>query len=311
MSVLDKLQRVIEKDLPIIVPNKTFTDIFKVLLDRDDVYYIQSLASEGIIYNCQSLYFNKNNKNCVVDVNLKTLQKNVINVDKNQTKKIELKQSENVNVLSLLVRPDLFPVSKVPLYRIFFTSVAQYSSTPFIATQKMYSRIKSLIKDESNIILFDGTACVGTDIINLASMDKDITLIGCELDKLNYKCLLNNWKLFGFKNSHQFMNDDTIDLLLNNKETLLYKPNVMYFDPPWGGVNYKTQKSVDLKLGDIDIFKLVDKLIDKYNSLQVVVLKLPFNFNRDNKYYKNLLSVITEDAQKNIVYLYVNVEVKE
>ena len=76
----------------------------------------------------------------------------------------------------------------------------------------------------------------------------------------------------------------------------LSKYDVYFFDPPWGGPDYKKQINLRLKIDLIELNTITDNII-KQTSNKLIIFKLPFNYDFDqfsnynyklykvNKYY--------------------------
>ena len=57
-----------------------------------------------------------------------------------------------------------------------------------------------------------------------------------------------------------------------------------FFDPPWGGPDYKTKQNLDLFLGDVRIDTFLSEVIARKNKPSYIVLKLPRNYNFQRLY---------------------------
>ena len=62
-----------------------------------------------------------------------------------------------------------------------------------------------------------------------------------------------------------------------------------FFDPPWGGPDYKFKTNISLKLSNMSLINIV-KLIKNKNNNAIICFKLPFNYNfnefKNMKFYK-------------------------
>lgn len=95
-----------------------------------------------------------------------------------------------------------------------------------------------------------------------------------EYDKSNYDALKHNVSLYKLSNVNLYLGDTT--KIYNN-----FCPDVIYFDPPWGGPDYKYKKNLDLYLGDVRIDDFIRNYILQTNRKcypQYIILKLPFNY---------------------------------
>ena len=112
----------------------------------------------------------------------------------------------------------------------------------------------------------DATACVGGDTIYLSDYCKTTTAF--ENDHVRYEMLQNNLKWYGKPHvqcvygSFMLSSDITADLL--------------YMDPPWGGVNYKDEVKKDLFIDNVNIVELIPELLTRFKT---IALKVPINYN--------------------------------
>jgi predicted RNA methylase len=129
--------------------------------------------------------------------------------------------------------------------------------------------LSNIIKDKyGNIKILDGTAGIGGNSISFGINFKNV--ISVEKDKVRFDFLVEN-----IKNANlniELINCSVIDYIKNNNETF----DLIFLDPPWGGPNYKYEKSLSLSLDTIPLCKIITdlKLLKK-----IIVLKLPFNYN--------------------------------
>ena len=146
---------------------------------------------------------------------------------------------------------------KLKIYYDSFYSVTFYSDY-----LEIINVIKKYFPTEKNIV--DACSNVGASTISL-SYDFD-QVIGVEIDKYRYDFLKNNVNVYKKKNI-KLINDDYLNL--KNK----YKDYLTFFDPPWSGIYYKIEKSIELYLGTKNIKECLNK---KY------IMKAPYNFNYSN-----------------------------
>ena len=169
------------------------------------------------------------------------------------------------------------PKDGVDTSKLEITNVGVYSITPY----KYNLEIVKLIEEKVGkyIIIVDATACVGGDTIGFAINFKRVLSI--EKDPINYTALYNNVGVYKLNNVTIF----NTSFLFNNNDydvIMLYRPDVIYFDPPWGGKDYHLHKKLDLFLDGKNIKYIVNDTMKKYNFIKLIVLKVPFNFNYDD-----------------------------
>lgn len=55
----------------------------------------------------------------------------------------------------------------------------------------------------------------------------------------------------------------------------IIRTDIVFFDPPWGGKDYKKNDSLDLLLNNLSINEIIDNL---YNTTKLIALKAPNNY---------------------------------
>ena len=158
-----------------------------------------------------------------------------------------------------------------------FDDVSYYSITPYLYSQKIINIISLYINTIESCII-DACACIGGDTINFCKNFKHVTAI--EINKKRFEYLKNNINIFYIKNC-TIINDDC-NKVLKTKNT-----DVIYFDLPWNGKDYKKNKNIELCIGN---FTLDDLCIINYNKCKLFCLKVPNNFNFIN--FKNELGFL-------------------
>lgn len=132
----------------------------------------------------------------------------------------------------------------------------------------------------NNII--DATANIGCDSILLRHLYPDANITSIEMNPNTAMKLHHN-----MTNLNYIMNDDVKDIQVINIDSLDYifdnKADLIYFDPPWGGVDYKTKSFNDLMLSGIYLTNIIDSLLGIENVF--IAVKLPANINLMN--FKN------------------------
>jgi 16S rRNA G966 N2-methylase RsmD len=234
-----------------------------------------------------------------------------------QLKKAKHEQKSS-NILAQLTRPDIFPPvdssnHPVPLYTVSFTSEALYSATPLKANELMtidiIERLKGFFPNR-HLIVADGTANCGADTIGCLyhsrKLKRPFDMISIELNELNFECLESNVLLFGYNDEVESIHGNTLEWISWLKDT--DEVDVMYFDPPWGGKDYKQEKEVRLKLGDISIWNVAADALKNVKSVKLIVIKAPFNFDKNEVSFqavKNRCEIKSYPVSKNIVYIFV------
>ena len=197
------------------------------------------------------------------------------------------------------------------IYRLnrFFPFYKEIDNSNFLITEEgLYSvsrpkeadiiskRIKQSLPSDVNpwdLSIADMTANVGGNVLNFCKHFEHVYAI--ELQWLNYLILRNNVQVAKYDDKCTIINGDCMEYAGK------YDFDVLFFDPPWGGVNYKERKSVDLYLGNKSMVDIVIDLLANGKS-KLIAIKVPYNYNfegfdRANIHYEtykvnNILLVI-------------------
>ena len=158
--------------------------------------------------------------------------------------------------------------------QILMDKVSTFSITNYKTADKMSDILLSLKGINNNSTILDGTACVGGNTISFAK--KGFKVISVELDKQRSELLLHNIKLYNLDNKVKVYNKNLLDIYKR------FKVDVLFIDPPWGGIEYINEEFIDLYLGDLEISELCFKI---KNYTKYIAIKTPINF--DYKKFKN------------------------
>jgi 16S rRNA G966 N2-methylase RsmD len=144
---------------------------------------------------------------------------------------------------------------------------------PKICSQSEWNA-KSLCERMKCLTISEMTAGVGGNVLSFANYFKYVNAI--EIDKTRYNYLNKNIKLYGFTNVNCY-NADSLELLVTNDIIL---QDIIFFDPPWGGKNYKIHTKLRLQFGKYTIENVCKVLLEKSHN-KMVILKLPNNYDID------------------------------
>ena len=134
------------------------------------------------------------------------------------------------------------------------------------------------------LIITEMTAGIGGNVLNFANYFKCVNAI--EIDPIRCKYLKTNTELYGLLNVNYY-NDDSLKMLLEEGSI---KQDIIFFDPPWGGTNYKTYTKLKLQFGVTGKTKSIEDIcicLLQKNLAQMIILKLPNNY--DFEYFKSAL----------------------
>ena len=142
------------------------------------------------------------------------------------------------------------------------------------------------------IIIADYTAGVGGNILSFSKFFQHVHAV--ELSQQRAEYLQNNVNIYGYKNITVY---NKCGLDFNDNQMITINPNVIFIDPPWGGIDYKNSDKLLLKLGNMDIEELLIDIFNKFSihydqivknnqkemhnifNTKFVVLKLPKNYD--------------------------------
>jgi 16S rRNA G966 N2-methylase RsmD len=174
----------------------------------------------------------------------------------------------NLNILN-----KIFPYNK-NLNKLKYDNEGVWSITTPIDANKISNIIKKELNN-TNIILFDGTAGIGGNTISFCNNFKHT--IAIEIDTNRFNILKNNINIYNIKNI-TLINDNCINHLNNNYDCF-------FFDPPWGGPDYKYYKKLSLKIDNYTISELIILIKKKFNKS--IFFKLPNNYDLNEIYTFN------------------------
>lgn len=115
-----------------------------------------------------------------------------------------------------------------------------------------------------NLTIFDSTGGIGGNTIAFANHFNKVICI--ELNKNRYEIIKHNITIYDITNV-ELIHGSCIEYL--NKDADVY-----FYDPPWGGPDYKTILKLRIKFDDKSLYEIV-----RPNKLNI--FKLPCNYDLD------------------------------
>lgn len=119
----------------------------------------------------------------------------------------------------------------------------------------------------NNNKILDGTAGLGGNVFSFSKYFKNVTAV--EIDSNRCGMLENNIRTLNINNV-QVYNNNSINYLYDNYDAY-------FFDPPWGGPDYKYKKALNIKINNYKLIDIVYKI--RKNNKSIIFFKLPFNYN--------------------------------
>jgi 16S rRNA G966 N2-methylase RsmD len=133
-------------------------------------------------------------------------------------------------------------------------------------------KVKTLDKRMKHLVISEMTAGVGGNVLSFANYFKYVNAI--EIDPIRYTYLNKNIKLYGYNNVNCY-NADSLTLLVEKDDIA---QDIIFFDPPWGGKNYKLHSTLRLRFGEYSIENVCKVLFQRPRN-KMIVMKLPNNYD--------------------------------
>lgn len=161
----------------------------------------------------------------------------------------------------------LFPYLLKPLrQKLRLSNIAEYS----ISKPRMAERICQEIANRipaNDLVITDAMANVGGMTLAFAKYFKFVN--ACEITKLHADMLQSNVNLYGFGSKVNVICDDYMEVMVNLKQ------DVIFFDPPWGGIDYDKNDELSLGINNVNICSIANRLLE---SCKLIVILTPYNF---------------------------------
>ena len=121
-------------------------------------------------------------------------------------------------------------------------------------------------------VVTDGTASIGGNIFELATLFKGVNAV--EFDGDRVQMLANNVELLGLSMRVWVWHGDISKVFVAHTTNL--RQDVLFLDPPWGGPEYWKQHRFCLFLNNMNLRQVCNLWA---NSTRLIALKLPCNFD--------------------------------
>jgi hypothetical protein len=170
--------------------------------------------------------------------------------------------------------------SNVNFKDLKLTNIGAYSiSSPDNSTnlinllQELNFRYK-IIPNFKDLVVTEPNGGIGGFSIRLSKIIKKINIV--EINKLHVDILIHNLTVYN-TNFHniKIFHKDYLDIMYTLEQ------DVLIFDLPWGGPNYKFEKNLLLGLNNINIWYIINDLYAK-NKFKICIIMVPKNFDFQN-----------------------------
>ena len=168
-----------------------------------------------------------------------------------------------------------FFVRENPDTRFRFTNTSIYSSGCVDQSEFTASLISSYFhtSDVSSIVVTDATSCIGGNTWAFAKHFKKVNAV--EIHPLHFEILTHNMKELHLDRKINFYLSNYLEVYSNLQQ------DVVFIDPPWGGMKYRSSPQVGL-YNTMDHFIPLPRMLSEIEfgeSTKLIVLKVPKNYS--------------------------------
>tara|TARA_E500000178_G_C17032995_1_gene761625 strand:+ start:2738 stop:3508 length:771 start_codon:yes stop_codon:yes gene_type:complete len=168
-------------------------------------------------------------------------------------------------------------ISENDFKKLMISNIGGYSIFLPKYANSMAKVLRSYFPDNEKVTITDATSNMGGAVLGFCRYFDKVNAV--EIVDLHCDILKNNMKLYKVDDQVNIICDDYIDVYKNTKQ------DIIFFDPPWGGVDYKSKVIFNLDLDAIPIDKIFKELLQIKNA-KYLAMRLPFNYD-----FKKLFSI--------------------
>ena len=179
---------------------------------------------------------------------------------------------------------NLFQVVKESIYSISRSDVSERLSQEILNIMYDTKATATLEEYGRKLIITDASANVGGNTLNFAKHFKHVNAV--EINPVTCQALQNNIDVYkGFDKDYSIPSNvkvyctSYIDIYNDLKQ------DIVFMDPPWGGIDYREQKNIMLKLGKLPVYAILNNM-RRPPALAVIKCPRNFDFGRFKKYIK-------------------------
>ncbi len=267
-------------------------------------------------YTYENNKSNKNNENNENNENDENIENNENDENDENDENIENDENNEQDAWDIFINDDKFYINN-KVARIFpilknFNNFCKIKidddSFSYITIREIADVISKIIcyhllkynLNPQKINIIDYTAGVGGNILSFCKYFNYI--YGIELSTNRSEYLENNINVYGFKNV-KVINKCAIEF--NNNNLIEINPNVIFIDPPWGGINYKNNDKLTLSLGNIEIENLVIDIATKFSIEYKKITELNPKEKNNNKNNKFIILKLPKNYDIELFYNYI------
>jgi hypothetical protein len=200
---------------------------------------------------------NKNyNKNCYIN-------KNNLNIIPFKPEK----DPEEIRITEELYKKLFIKDDKIDFNNLKISNIGIYSITRPDMASKICKEIHKLM-NTFDVTITDALGNVGGMTMSLAKYFTKVNT--CEIIPLHCDIIKNNLQVYNLDNKVNIINDDYMNIMYKLDQ------DIIFFDPPWGGEDYKNEDGVVLGINNINIYCIINKLL---HYAKYILLLIPYNYS--------------------------------
>jgi 16S rRNA G966 N2-methylase RsmD len=190
-----------------------------------------------------------------------------INTNQKIIKFIPEKDPIEIPVNNLLYKKLFYQKENIDYKELKLSNIGIYSMTKYKMARKICKIIIKLTNTRK-LIITDALGNVGGMTILLAKYFKFVNT--CEIINLHSNIIKNNLKVYNYDKKVNVINDDYFNIMFNLQQ------DIIFFDPPWGGTDYKNKDGVILQINNVNIWCIINSLL---KCAKYIIVLLPYNFS--------------------------------
>eukprot|EP00347_Sterkiella_histriomuscorum_P013803 403363306 len=186
-------------------------------------------------------------------------------------------EGEDMNDILKFIKQKYFMFSRYDM-GICLDKVGWFSLTP----EPVAAFMASFVEDINKAIVVDCCCGVGGNIIQFARLSNVEQCYAIDLDKQRNKFARSNANKYEVGKKISFQQGDFLELKV--EKYFQDKPDsvVFFFDPPWGGLDYREHEKFQIK--DFLPYNFQESLCKAFKYSVNIILKLPSNMDLDELY---------------------------
>ena len=190
-----------------------------------------------------------------------------INKNEKIIKFIPEKEPIEIKVTEMLYKKLFYQKKDIDYKLLKLSNIGIYSMTKYKMARKICKIIIKL-NNTNKLIITDALGNVGGMTMLLAKYFKYVNT--CEIINLHSNIIKNNIQVYNYDKKVNVINDDYFNIMFKIKQ------DIIFFDPPWGGVDYKNQDGLILHINNVNISCIINSLL-KY--AKYILVLIPYNFS--------------------------------